>query len=223
MLRMARCLRWLPIMAASALLCPLPAAAKAQPISATLVVFGDSLSAGYGIRAEEGWVALLTRRLESEGYGYRVVNASVSGETTVGGLARIGHVLAVQRPAIVVIELGANDGLRGLPVTELRRNLVQIASLARDSGARVLLVGTRVPSNYGPAYSEDFYASFATVAREQKLALVPFLLEGIALDERNFQEDRLHPLAAAQPRLLDNVWHGLKPLLAPPARHGAPH
>ncbi len=207
-------------MAVAALLGLQPVAAAPPPVAPALVVLGDSLSAGYGIRAEEGWVALLARRLEAEGYGYRVVNASVSGETTVGGRARIAHVLAVHRPAILVLELGANDGLRGLPVAEMRRNLASIAASARARGARVLLIGTRIPSNYGPAYTEDYYASFALLARQQKLALVPFLLVDIALDERNFQTDRLHPVAAAQPRLLDTVWPSLKPLLGAPARAG---
>jgi acyl-CoA thioesterase-1 len=202
---------------------PLPVAAATPSVAATtaspaLVVLGDSLSAGYGIRVEEGWVALLARRLEREGYGYRVVNASVSGETTVGGLARSTHVFATHHPALVILELGANDGLRGLPAADIRHNLVAIIGAARPGGARVLLVGTRIPSNYGAAYTDDYYASFAAVARETKVALVPFLLEGIALDERNFQADRLHPTAAVQPRLLETVWSGLKPLLGP-----APH
>jgi len=218
---MVRCARWLSILAVAVLPGSPPATAAAAPVAPALVVLGDSLSAGYGIRPEEGWVALLARRLDAEGYGYRVVNASVSGETTAGGLARIGHVLAVQHPAIVVIELGANDGLRGLPVAELRRNLGDLVRLARGAGARVLLVGTRIPSNYGPAYTEDYFGSFPTVAREQRVALVPFLLAGIALDERNFQADRLHPVAAVQPRLLATVWPALQPLLGPPARRGA--
>jgi acyl-CoA thioesterase-1 len=199
---------------------PLPVAAATPSVAAgagspALVVLGDSLSAGYGIRVEEGWVALLARRLEKEAYGYRVINASVSGETTVGGLARSAHVFATHHPAIVVVELGANDGLRGLPVADMRRNLVAIIGAARAAGARVLLVGTRIPSNYGPAYTDDYFATFAAVARETKVALVPFLLEGIAFDERNFQADRLHPTAAVQPQLLDTVWTRLKPLLGP--------
>ncbi len=200
---------------------PPPVAAATPSVASgaagpALVVLGDSLSAGYGIRVEEGWVALLARRLEQEGYGYRVVNASVSGETTVGGLARSAHVFATHHPALVIVELGANDGLRGLPVPDMRRNLVAIIGAARAAGARVLLVGTRIPSNYGAAYTDDYYATFASVARETKVALVPFLLEGIAFDERNFQADRLHPTAAVQPRLLDTVWAALKPLLGPP-------
>lgn len=225
-----RWLRWRASRATLATIVGLSVAAWALPVAAAtpsvaaapgspaLVVLGDSLSAGYGIRVEEGWVALLARRLEQEGYGYRVVNASVSGETTVGGLARSAHVFATHHPAIVVLELGANDGLRGLPVQDLHRNLVAIIGAARAAGARVLLVGTRIPSNYGPAYTDEYYATFAAVARETKVALVPFLLEGIALDERNFQADRLHPTAAVQPRLLETVWGPLHGLLGKPAR-----
>ena len=204
-----------PVVAAT----PSVATGTASP---ALVVLGDSLSAGYGIRIEEGWVELLSRRLQREGYGYRVVNASVSGETTAGGLARAAHVFATHHPAVVVVELGANDGLRGLPVAEMRHNLVAIIAAARTAGARVLLVGTRIPSNYGPVYTEDYYVSFATVAHQTRIALVPFLLEGIALDERNFQADRLHPTAAVQPKLLDTVWAGLHPLLGPAPHHEAP-
>lgn len=194
------------------------AAAPATPPAGvrTLVVLGDSLSAGYGIRVEEGWVALLGRRLADQGYGYRVVNASVSGETSAGGLARLPHVLAVHHPALVVIELGANDGLRGLPVAELRRNLASLAAGARASGARVLLVGIRMPANYGSRYGDDLYASYAETAAAEHVALVPFLLEGVALEAQNFQGDQLHPVAAVQSRLLDAVWRGLRPLLGRP-------
>lgn len=187
---------------------------------ATVVVLGDSLSAGYGIRVEEGWVALLGQRLSRSGYGYRVVNASVSGETSAGGLSRVAHVLAVHRPAILILELGANDGLRGLPVTDLRRNLEAIVAAARGAGAAVLLVGTRIPSNYGPSYTEQYAEVFGKLARDAHLPLVPFLLERIALDDHAFQADRLHPTAAVQPLLLETVWPHLEPLLAK-ARRGA--
>ncbi len=195
----------------------LAAAAPAE----TLVVLGDSLSAGYGIRPEDGWVALLGQRLQKEGYGYRVVNASVSGETTDGGLARLPRVLAAHHPAVLVVELGANDGLRGLPVAEMRHNLDKIVAAATAAGARVLVVGMRMPENYGPEYTERFAASFAEVAKAHHAALVPFLLERVALDESNFQADRLHPVAAAQGRLLETVWPELKPLLGGPATAGA--
>ena len=192
-------------------------AAPAAPMHAgaarSLVVLGDSLSAGYGIRAEEGWVALLQQRLESQGYGYRVVNASVSGETTAGALARLPHVLAVHHPALVIVALGGNDGLRGLPVAELRANLERLLALAQQAGARVLLLGMRVPSNYGPAYTESFYASYVRAAAARHAARVPFLLERVALEERYFQADRYHPNALAQPLLLETVWPALEPLL----------
>jgi acyl-CoA thioesterase-1 len=217
-LNLSECLsrgaRLVGLLAALLVAGPAPAATGDGPTAPALVVLGDSLSAGYGLRVEDGWVALLERRLASQGYGYRVVNASVSGETTAGGLARLPHVLDRQKPAIVVIELGANDGLRGLPVAELRRNLAELVSRARAAGARVLLVGTRLPSNYGPEYTEQYFQSFAAVAAQAHVPLVPSLLAGIATEERNFQADHLHPVAAVQPQLLDTVWRGLEPLLA---------
>ncbi|MBS0394935.1 MAG: arylesterase [Proteobacteria bacterium] len=183
-----------------------------------LVVLGDSLSAGYGIRVEEGWVALLARRLAEQGYGYRVVNASVSGETSVGGLERLGHVLDRHHPVVLVVELGANDGLRGLPLAQLRDNLAAIVRRARGAGARVLLLGTRLPDNYGPQYSAQFRATFAEVARAEHVPLVPSFIDSVLTDERNFQADRLHPVAAVQGQLLDAIWPALRPLLAPPER-----
>lgn len=191
-----------------------PAPAPAPASRPALVVLGDSLSAGYGIRVEEGWVALLGRRLEAEGYGYRVVNASVSGETTGGALARLPRVLAVQSPSLLIVELGANDGLRGLPIAEMRANLDRLVELAGRAGARVLIVGMRIPSNYGPQYTQQFSDTFGAVAKRHKAALVPFLLERIAQDDKNFQADRLHPVAAAQGALLETVWPALRPLLA---------
>ena len=181
-------------------------------------MLGDSLSAGYGIRLEQGWVALLQGRLQAQGYGYRVVNASVSGETTAGGLARLPRVLERHRPAIIVIELGGNDGLRGLPVAEMRRHLGELVARSRAAGARVLLVGTRMPNNYGPLYSAQYFEAFAAVAKAERVALVPSLLAGVAPEERNFQPDHLHPSAAVQPQLLDTVWRGLEPLLGPRPR-----
>ena len=193
----------------------------AQPAAArSLVVLGDSLSAGYGIRVEEGWVALLQRRLDDQGYGYRVVNASVSGETTAGAVARLPRVLAVHHPAVVIVALGSNDGLRGLPIPELRANLGQLVAMAQQAGARVLLLGMRVPSNYGPEYAERFHASYAEVAHARHAARVPFLLERIALEDRYFQPDRLHPTADAQSLLLETVWPALAPLLRAAARPG---
>jgi acyl-CoA thioesterase I len=212
----------LALTAAALLAARLAGAVAAAPDTAPrLVVLGDSLSAGYGIRPEESWVALLGRRLQQEGYEYRVVNASVSGETSGGGLARLPRVLATHHPSVLIVELGANDGLRGLPVPALRHNLEEITAAAGATGARVLLIGMRMPENYGPEYTARFAASFAEVAKARKVALVPFLLERVALDEANFQRDQMHPIAAVQPQLLDAVWPRLKPLLGPAPAPGA--
>lgn len=189
-----------------------PAADAARPV---ILVLGDSLSASYGLAPGQGWVALLERRLNRQGYEYRVVNASVSGETTGGGLQRLPRALALHRPAIVIIQLGANDGLRGLPVDELRANLEHMIDLGRRAGARAVLAGIRIPGNYGPRYTEGFFAVYGELARSRDVALVPFMLEGIALRDDLFLEDRIHPNAAAQPMLLDNVWPALEPLLRP--------
>jgi acyl-CoA thioesterase-1 len=179
----------------------------------TLLVFGDSLSAAYGLRADQGWVAQLQKRLSDQGYGYRVVNASVSGETTSGGRTRLARALEQHRPALVVLELGANDGLRGLPPKDARTNLGTMLSVIKKSGARVLLVGILIPPNYGPRYADSFSGIYPDLAREYKVPLVPFMLDGIALDARLMQADGLHPNALGQPRVLENVWRHLKPLL----------
>lgn len=181
-----------------------------QPV---ILVFGDSLSAGYGIGLDQSWPSLLARRLREKGYRYRVVNASVSGETTAGGLARLSRALTSERPALVILELGANDGLRGLPLAEIERNLRASIASARSAGARVVLVGMRLPPNYGPAYTEAFHALYRRLARAEGVALVPFLLDGVGGHARLMQEDGLHPRARAQARLLDNVWPALAPLL----------
>lgn len=178
-----------------------------------ILVYGDSLSAAYGIAQARGWVALLEERLRREKLDYSVVNASISGETTSGGLSRMSGSLTQHRPAIVVLELGANDGLRGLPVAETKRNLAQMIQLAQKAGARVLLVGLRMPPNYGPDYTREFDAAFAELARRYRLRRVPFLLEGMADRPELFQADRLHPTEAAQPILLENVWKELRPML----------
>jgi acyl-CoA thioesterase-1 len=178
-----------------------------------ILVLGDSLSAAYGMRVEQGWVSLLADRLKTSGYGYRVVNASASGETTGGALARLPRALEKHRPSVVIVELGGNDGLRGLPVKDIRSNLDSIIRLSRKSGAKVLLIGMRIPPNYGPVYTRDFHQVFAEVANQHKLPLVPFFLDGIALDDALMQEDGLHPNAAAQPQLLAQVWPQLRPLL----------
>ena len=176
-------------------------------------MLGDSLSAAYGIRVEQGWVSLLQARLRAKGYGHRVINASSSGETTGGGLARLPRVLAGHRPAVIVVELGANDGLRGLPVADIGANLESIVRLSQQAGAKVLLVGMHIPPNYGPSYTRQFHELFGQLAERHRLAQVPFLLEDVALDERLMQEDGLHPTAAAQPLLLAEIWPHLEPLL----------
>jgi acyl-CoA thioesterase I len=189
------------------------AGVSAKGQAATILVFGDSISAGFGINPERGWAALLQSRLKSEGYGDQVINASVSGETTEGGLVRLPRALALHHPGIVIIELGGNDGLRALPVDQMRANLAQMAALCAAAGARVLLLGMQIPPNYGPQYTQQFTSSYGSVARDKDLPLVPFLLNGIALNPQLMQADGIHPNELGQPKLLDNVWPALKPLL----------
>ena len=177
-----------------------------------ILVFGDSLSAGYGIPQEAAWPSLLAKRLEQERPDYSVTNASISGETTSGGRTRLDAALSKSQPAIVVIALGSNDGLRGLPVKTMRDNLAAMAEAAQKRKARVLIVGARLPPNYGP-YATQFHEAFGEVAKEKKTALVDFLLDGVATRPELFQADNLHPTAEAQPLLLDTVWRGLEPLL----------
>jgi acyl-CoA thioesterase-1 len=179
----------------------------------TILVFGDSLSAAYGIRPEQGWVALLTQRLQAQGYGYQIVNASVSGETTSGGLQRLPRALQLHQPGIVVLELGANDALRGLPLSGTRANLAQMVRLSQEAGARVLLVGIRIPPNYGARYTEEFASVFPELAKQYHLPLVPFLLQDVALNPARMQEDGMHPNAAGEAPIADTVWPYLKALL----------
>ena len=179
----------------------------------SILVFGDSLSAAYGIAQSRGWVALLGERLKRERPDYSVANASISGETSAGGLARIDAALARHRPAVVIVELGANDGLRGLPLGQMKANLGTIIEHARKSGARVLLVGMKLPPNYGPEYTSGFENAFAEVAKRYKVALLPFLLEGFAEKPEYFQPDRMHPNEQAQPLILERIWQALRPLL----------
>ena len=179
----------------------------------TILVYGDSLSTAYGIAEKRGWVALLGERLKREQFDYNVVNASISGETTSGGLNRSAKVLAQHKPAVVILELGGNDGLRGLPVAEMKRNLSAIIQQARKAGARVLLVGMRMPPNYGPDYTREFESAFAGLAKRHRTALVPFVFEGMGEDLSKFQPDRIHPTEAAQPVMLENVWKALRPIL----------
>lgn len=194
---------------------PLMAAGTAAP---AILVTGDSLSAAYGMGLDQGWVALLQQRLKQQGYPHRVVNTSVSGETTRGALARLPAELARHQPAIVLIELGANDGLRGQPVQNLRENLRRMVTLSRKSGATPVLFEMRLPANYGAQYTEAFRQSFGELARAERVPLVPFFMAAIALDPVHFLEDGIHPNAAAQAKLLDAVWPTLAPLLGQPAR-----
>ena len=189
------------------------ALSAAASFPATILVFGDSLSAGYGLPREQGWVHLLEQRLRAEKLDYKVVNASISGETTLGGRNRIDAALKAHRPALVLLELGANDGLRGASPESIRGNLEAISDACRRAKARVLLVGIRLPPNYGLPYAEKFQGVFREVSRSRKLPLVPFLLDGFSDNRDLFQADGIHPSAAAQPLMLDTVWKELRPLL----------
>ncbi len=177
------------------------------------MVLGDSLSAAYGIARSRGWVALLAERLQRERLDYIVVNASISGDTSSGGRARMRKTLEQHRPSIVILELGANDGLRGLPVAQMKSNLASIVEQAQAAGARVVVVGMKLPPNYGPDYTRAFEAAFGEIAKRYKAALVPFLLEDFAEKPELFQADRIHPTEAAQPLMLERVWKALRPLL----------
>jgi acyl-CoA thioesterase-1 len=183
----------------------------------SILVVGDSLSAGYGIELRDGWVTLLQQRLTKQGYLHTVVNASISGDTTAGGRARLPDALKRHRPQIVILELGGNDGLRGLSLRETRANLDAMIKAAQTARAQVLLVGIHLPPNYGPDYAGKFHAIYHDLARIHNTTLVPFLLDGVALTPGLMQPDGIHPRAAAQPRLLDNVWPSLEPLLKPEA------
>ncbi|RUR27761.1 arylesterase [Vreelandella andesensis] len=176
----------------------------------TLLVMGDSLSAAYGIEQELGWVTLLAERLENEA---QVINASISGETTSGGAQRLANIIGQRQPDIVLLELGGNDGLRGLPPTQMRSNLANMIEQSQQAGADVLLLGIDIPPNYGQAYRDAFTGVFHSLADEYDVPLVPFLLEDIALNEQLMQNDGIHPTAEAQPIILDNVWPALEPLL----------
>ena len=202
---------WLTLAAAAAWAAPVP-----EPV---ILVYGDSLSAGYGIAVAQGWVRLLSDRVHSKGYGFQVINASVSGETTTGGVARLPRALAAHHPQIVIIELGGNDGLRGLPLATTRANLDAIITLAAGgqhlsaAPRKVLVLGMRMPPNYGERYTSGFAAAYGELARRHHAALVPFLLAGIASQPALMQADGLHPNERGQPLLLDNVWPVLEPLL----------
>ncbi len=178
-----------------------------------ILVFGDSLSSSYGIAEKRGWVSLLGERLKRERFDYSVVNASISGETTAGGLGRLPRMLETHRPAVVVLELGANDGLRGLPVAAMKKNLTAMIGMAQKAGARVLLVGIRMPPNYGPEYTNSFDASFGELAKAHRAAVLPYFFDGFGEKRELFLPDRIHPNEQAQALLLENVWKALRPLL----------
>ncbi len=174
---------------------------------------GDSISAAFGMSLEEGWVALLAGRLAESHPGYQVVNASISGETSAGAASRLPALLEEHRPKVVIIELGGNDGLRGYPVSRLRENLATMAEQSQAAGARVLILAMEIPPNYGSRYTKAFRDSFATVAEQTGSTLSPFMLDGVATDEGLMQADGIHPTVSAQPKLLENVWPDLEPLL----------
>ena len=189
----------------------MPMSAIAKP--STIVVFGDSISAGYGIEVQEGWVALLNKKLKEMNSNYIISNASISGETTAGGLARIDQVLTTQKPAIVLLQLGANDGLRGLSPVVMKNNLADMVRRSQKSGAKVILLGMKIPPNYGKRYVDMFYNVYSELSKEMGIPMVPFLIEDVALDKDLMQADRLHPNAKAQPILAEKIKPYLIPLL----------
>ena len=200
------------VLAFCLLVAALPARSAEPPV---ILVVGDSLSAGYGLVPGQGWVTLLQQRLKNEGYGYRVVNASVSGETTDGGVARIDRALAMHKPGIVILELGGNDGLRGLPVARVQANLGLLITRSRTAGADVLLLAVSMPTNYGPQYASSYQKTYDDLKTRYKIGVAALMDPQLALDLAYFQPDGIHPNARAQPLLLDNVWVQLLPLLRP--------
>ena len=188
-----------------------PAALAVSP--KTILIMGDSLSAGYGIAQKDAWPVLLAQKIAAQKINYKVVNASISGETSAGGRSRIADELQRNKPNVVVIELGANDGLRGLSIKQMRDNLAEMVAAAQSSGAKVMLIGMQMPPNFGQAYTQKFQESFLSLAQEKKNALLPFLMAGFADKREFFQRDGIHPVAEAQPLILDNVWPSLVPLL----------
>ena len=189
-------------------------ARSAEEATNTLLVYGDSLSAAYGIQEAQGWVTLLESRLNEENWPYKLINGSVSGETTTGGLERLPAMLSNYQPDLVILELGGNDGLRGLPLETLKANLKKMISLIRAAGGEVLLTGIQIPPNYGPRYTEPFFSLYTEISEEDSLALVPFLIEGIPQQPELMQNDGIHPKAEAQIMILDNVWPYLEPMLS---------
>ncbi len=191
----------------------LAATPLAWPAERTIVVLGDSLSSGYGLHIDESWVSMLEERLRAEGYGYEVVNASITGDTSSGGLARLPSLLAAHEPSIVIVELGGNDGLRGQPVQSLRANLSRIIELARDSGAAPILTGIQIPPNYGLGYTGAFARIYPELAAEFDIPLVGFLMEDVALNDDLMQSDGMHPNARGHEVMLENVWTVLADIL----------
>lgn len=179
----------------------------------TILVLGDSLSAGYGVKVDATWVALLNQRLAKQGYGYRVVNASISGETTAGARSRLPRALELHKPAVVIVELGGNDGLRGLPLKQVRGNFEYLIETSQAARAKVVLVGMRMPPNYGAEYANSFHALYGELAKKYDVPLVDFFLDGVALDDSLMQADGIHPNATAQPKLLDNLWPALSKVI----------
>ena len=192
-----------------------------MPEVETILILGDSLSAAYGMEVSESWPVLLQERLDEQGYAYRVFNSSIAGDTTQGGLARLPRLLEKQRPAIVLIELGGNDGLRGLPLDVTRKNLAAMIEQSRSAGAEVIIAEIRIPPNYGPSYTQKFNAIFHELAKQESVTLLPFLLEDIALEPGMMLPDGIHPTAAAQPVIVDAVWEIAQAMLdAPVSRNG---
>jgi len=191
-------------------------AANAQSSDApTVLIFGDSLSAGYGLEVDQSWASLLQARLTQQGYEHRVVNASISGETTEGGATRIDNALQDFSPALIILELGGNDGLRGFPASRMQANLEKIVTRAKATGAAVVLLGIRIPTNYGQRYSNEFEDVFRQISAKYDIQWIEFFMEGIALNDDLLQEDRIHPNAEAQPILLDNAWPIIRAKLQP--------
>ena len=191
----------------------LSAGCQASNDNRTILIVGDSLSAGYGVDEQQSWVALLEKQLAAEGYGYRVINASISGDTTSGGLRRLPRALDQHMPGIVVIELGGNDGLRGTPIMVIKQNLAAMIEMSQDIGAKVLLAGMRMPPNYGSAYTEEFAGVYSDLAEEYDTGLIEFFMHNVALEPTLMQADGIHPNTAGQPVLLDNVWPELATLI----------
>ncbi|WP_420813247.1 arylesterase [Pararobbsia silviterrae] len=212
-MRLAARVAWIVLACLSGHALAANTAAAASAASPSIVVLGDSLSAEYGIDRDTGWVALMRKRLAQSALNYSVVNASISGETTEGGLSRLPAVLARAKPSLVIVELGANDALRGVPLATTTDNLRKIIEASQAIGAKVVVIGMRIPPNFGPDYAQKFYDTFGALAKQYHAGYVPFLLDGIADQPSLFQADQIHPTAAAQPRLLDNIWPSVKPLL----------